>query len=103
MISLVLLQEEYDTHDPKEHCAITLPFLKKRSRIIEIVAAHDIVFALARSGVCAAFSRGKMIIILINRYLACSPLLYMYVHMHIYGAYFFFFFMVQRPTRGYVS
>nr|GME13458.1 UDP-N-acetylglucosamine--N-acetylmuramyl-pyrophosphoryl-undecaprenol N-acetylglucosamine transferase like [Ipomoea batatas] len=49
--------EEYDTHDPKEHCAITLPFLKKRSRIIEIVAAHDIVFALARSGVCAAFSR----------------------------------------------
>ncbi|XP_019192186.1 PREDICTED: uncharacterized protein LOC109186591 isoform X1 [Ipomoea nil] len=53
----IRLQEEYDTHDPKEHCAITLPFLKKRSRIIEIVAAHDIVFALARSGVCAAFSR----------------------------------------------
>ncbi|MFS7936960.1 putative transcription factor WD40-like family [Helianthus anomalus] len=49
--------EEYDTHDPKGHCAMVLPFLKKRSKIIEIVAAHDIVFALAQSGVCAAFSR----------------------------------------------
>ncbi|KAK6121739.1 hypothetical protein DH2020_044522 [Rehmannia glutinosa] len=29
----------------------------KRSKIIEIVAARDIVFALAQSGVCAAFSR----------------------------------------------
>ncbi|KAJ8548402.1 hypothetical protein K7X08_030871 [Anisodus acutangulus] len=51
------LQEEYDTHDPKGHCAMVLPFLKKRSKIIEIVAARDIVFALAQSGVCAAFSR----------------------------------------------
>ncbi|KAK6117863.1 hypothetical protein DH2020_048397 [Rehmannia glutinosa] len=31
--------------------------LQKRSKIIEIVAARDIVFALAQSGVCAAFSR----------------------------------------------
>ncbi|KAG6388931.1 hypothetical protein SASPL_150368 [Salvia splendens] len=31
--------------------------LKKRSKIIEIVVARDIVFALAQSGVCAAFSR----------------------------------------------
>lgn len=38
---------------------MVLPFLKKRSKIIEIVAARDIVFALAQSGVCAAFSRGK--------------------------------------------
>ncbi|KAM0041457.1 putative transcription factor WD40-like family [Helianthus debilis subsp. tardiflorus] len=53
----IRLQEEYDTHDPKGHCAMVLPFLKKRSKIIEIVAAHDIVFALAQSGVCAAFSR----------------------------------------------
>lgn len=36
-----------------------LPFLRKRSKIIEIVAARDIVFALAQSGVCAAFSRGS--------------------------------------------
>jgi WD40 repeat protein len=53
----IRLQEEYDTHDPKGHCALVLPFLKKRSKIIEIVAARDIVFALAQSGVCAAFSR----------------------------------------------
>ncbi|KAL0452625.1 UNVERIFIED_CONTAM: hypothetical protein Slati_1240600 [Sesamum latifolium] len=32
-------------------------FYMKRSKIIEIVAAHDIVFALAQSGICAAFSR----------------------------------------------
>ncbi|KAL6541671.1 hypothetical protein OROGR_011157 [Orobanche gracilis] len=49
--------EEYDTHDPKGFCSMLLPFLKKRSKIIEIVAARDIVFALAQSGVCAAFGR----------------------------------------------
>ncbi|KAK9063298.1 hypothetical protein SSX86_017168 [Deinandra increscens subsp. villosa] len=53
----IRLQEEYDTHDPKGQCSMVLPFLKKRSKIIEIVAACDIVFALAQSGVCAAFSR----------------------------------------------
>ncbi|CAI9091932.1 OLC1v1027053C1 [Oldenlandia corymbosa var. corymbosa] len=53
----IRLQEEYDTHDPKGHTAVVLPFLRKRSKIIEIVAARDIVFALAQSGVCAAFSR----------------------------------------------
>ena len=37
---------------------MVLPFLKKRSKIVEIVAARDIVFALAQSGICAAFSRG---------------------------------------------
>ncbi|KAK9060994.1 hypothetical protein SSX86_018174 [Deinandra increscens subsp. villosa] len=53
----IQLQEEYDTHDPKGHHSTVLPFLKRRSKIIEIVAAHDTVFALAQSGVCAAFSR----------------------------------------------
>ncbi|KAK1409243.1 hypothetical protein QVD17_35769 [Tagetes erecta] len=53
----IWLQEEYDTHDPKGHSSTVLPFLKKRSKIIEIVAAHGTVFALAQSGVCAAFSR----------------------------------------------
>ncbi|XP_044461090.1 uncharacterized protein LOC123192566 isoform X2 [Mangifera indica] len=53
----IRLQEEYDTHDPKGHCSMELPSLRKRSKIVEIVAASDIVFALARSGVCAAFSR----------------------------------------------
>ncbi|KMZ57717.1 Transducin/WD40 repeat-like superfamily protein [Zostera marina] len=51
------LQDEYDTHDPKGHSFSQLPFLRKRSKIIEIVAAHDIIFALAHSGICAAFSR----------------------------------------------
>ncbi|KAG5552323.1 hypothetical protein RHGRI_010414 [Rhododendron griersonianum] len=31
----------------------------KSAKVIELVAAHDIFFALAHSGVCAAFSRGK--------------------------------------------
>ncbi|KAI6676035.1 hypothetical protein NL676_036831 [Syzygium grande] len=53
----IRLQEEYDTHDPKGHCSMVLTFLRKRSKIIEIVAARDIIFALAQSGVCAAFSR----------------------------------------------
>ncbi|KAH1245674.1 hypothetical protein GmHk_06G015946 [Glycine max] len=53
----IRLQEEYDTHDPKGPSSMVLPFLRKRSKIIEIVAARDIVFALAQSGVCAAFSR----------------------------------------------
>ncbi|PNT31017.1 hypothetical protein POPTR_006G113000v4 [Populus trichocarpa] len=51
------LMEEYDTHDPKGHCSVVLPFLMKRTKVIEIVAAQDIIFALAHSGVCAAFSR----------------------------------------------
>lgn len=53
-----MVQEEYDTYDPKGYSSLSLPFLKKRAKIIEIVATHDIVFALAQSGVCAAFSRG---------------------------------------------
>ncbi|RVW79596.1 hypothetical protein CK203_050007 [Vitis vinifera] len=48
-------KEEYDTHDPKGPYSPVLPF--KRTKVIEIVAARDIVFALAHSGVCAAFSR----------------------------------------------
>lgn len=58
LVVLFYTQEEYDTHDPKGHCSMVLPFLRKRSKIIEIVAARDIVFALAQSGVCAAFCRG---------------------------------------------
>jgi len=46
-----------DTHDPKAS-HLRLSFLKKRSKITEIVAAKDIIFALAASGVCVAFLRG---------------------------------------------
>ncbi|VFQ81107.1 unnamed protein product [Cuscuta campestris] len=53
----IRLQEEYDTHDPKGYSPDALPFLRNRSKISEIIAARDIVFALAQSGLCAAFSR----------------------------------------------
>ncbi|OIV96893.1 hypothetical protein TanjilG_00475 [Lupinus angustifolius] len=53
----IRLQIEYDTYDPKGPSVVVLPCLRKRSKIIEIVAAQDIVFARAQSGVCVAFSR----------------------------------------------
>ncbi|KAM0952480.1 putative transcription factor WD40-like family [Dioscorea sansibarensis] len=52
----IQLQEEFDTYDDNINCFFQLQFLKKRSKIIEIVAANDIIFALAHSGLCAAFS-----------------------------------------------
>ncbi|XP_039118309.1 uncharacterized protein LOC120254236 [Dioscorea cayenensis subsp. rotundata] len=52
----IQLQEEFDTYDDNINCFLQLQFLKKRSKIIEIVAANDIIFALAHSGLCAAFS-----------------------------------------------
>lgn len=58
LLTILLFQEEYDTHDPKGQCFLQLPFLRKRSKVIEIVAARGILFALTQSGVCAAFSRG---------------------------------------------
>ncbi|XP_057435455.1 uncharacterized protein LOC130728121 [Lotus japonicus] len=53
------LTQQYDTHDPKGPSSPSplLPFLMKRTKVVEIVAAKDIVFALAHSGLCAAFSR----------------------------------------------
>lgn len=55
------LTQQYDTHDPKGPSSPSplLPFLMKRTKVVEIVAAKDIVFALAHSGLCAAFSRGE--------------------------------------------
>jgi hypothetical protein len=57
IILLCWIQEEFDTYDHNAHLFVKLQFLKKRSKIIEIVAAKDIIFALAHSGLCAAFSR----------------------------------------------
>ncbi|NP_001343932.1 uncharacterized protein LOC100382016 [Zea mays] len=51
------LQEEYDTYDDEVHFLVKLPFLCTRTKIIEIVAAKDVIFALAQSGLCAAFNR----------------------------------------------
>eukprot|EP00310_Coccolithus_braarudii_P024496 CAMPEP_0183345542 /NCGR_PEP_ID=MMETSP0164_2-20130417/10938_1 /TAXON_ID=221442 /ORGANISM="Coccolithus pelagicus ssp braarudi, Strain PLY182g" /LENGTH=382 /DNA_ID=CAMNT_0025516693 /DNA_START=242 /DNA_END=1391 /DNA_ORIENTATION=+ len=38
-----------------------LSFLRRRSKIIEIVASKEVVFALTLSGVCAAFIDGKRV------------------------------------------
>ena len=51
------LQQSHDTHDP-DAANLRLSFLRRRSKIVEIVSGGDIVFALTLSGVCAAF-RGK--------------------------------------------
>jgi hypothetical protein len=48
----------HDTHDP-DAANLKLSFLRRRSKIIEIVAASDVVFALTLSGVCAAFCGRK--------------------------------------------
>ncbi|KAK1399728.1 putative pterin-4-alpha-carbinolamine dehydratase-like [Heracleum sosnowskyi] len=54
----IFLQEEYDTQDPLGQSAtVVLPFLQRRSKVIQIVSARGIVFSLVQSGVCAAFSR----------------------------------------------
>lgn len=71
---------------------MVLPFLKKRSKIVEIVAARDIVFALAQSGICAAFSRG---IIKVEReflnYVVDDEMGYLTYDISL----------MQRLTRGY--
>lgn len=71
-------QEQYDTHDPKGHSLFVLPFLLKRAKVIEIVAARGIVFALVSSGVCAAFSRGKCANVLLEN-LFIIIIMYMYI------------------------
>jgi len=75
----IQLQEEFDTHDPKEN-SLLLPYLRKRSKIIEIVAARDIVFALSQSGVCAAFSRGMVCLssCSISASSGCPEILFLY-------------------------
>eukprot|EP00960_Hanusia_phi_P053934 762505-Hanusia_phi.AAC.1 len=52
------LQDSFDTHDTKAP-ELRLSFLKKRSKIIEIVAAKDIIFALTAAGTCVAFQRSS--------------------------------------------
>ena len=47
-----------DTHD-EVNAARRMPFLRKRSKVVEVVAAQDLIFALTRTGVCAVFSRGE--------------------------------------------
>ena len=58
------LEAEHDTHDP-DVAKLQLSFLRKRSKIVEILSAGDIVFALTLAGVCAAFC-GKRRIAFLN-------------------------------------
>ena len=58
------LQQSHDTHDP-DAANLRLSFLRRRSKIVEIVSGGDIVFALTLSGVCAAF-RGKKRLAFLN-------------------------------------
>ncbi|KAG4937062.1 hypothetical protein JHK85_051981 [Glycine max] len=51
------LTHQYDTHDPSKTPSSLWPFLMKRTKVVEIVAAKNVVFALYHSGLCAAFSR----------------------------------------------
>jgi hypothetical protein len=70
---LFLHQEEFDTYDHNIHIFVQLQFLRKRSKIIEIVAAKDIIFALAQSGLCAAFSRSKYLVSSYSSFFLFSP------------------------------
>ena len=54
------LEQQHDTHDP-DAANLKLSFLRRRSKIVEIVAAGDVVFALTLSGVCAAFCGSRRI------------------------------------------
>ena len=47
IIFLRLVQDELDTYDDNTDLFVELPYLKKRSKIVEIVAAKDIIFAIA--------------------------------------------------------
>ncbi|XP_072953639.1 uncharacterized protein [Typha angustifolia] len=52
-----IMQEEFDAYDPDADPFLEVEALKTRTRIIEIVGAKDVIFALTLSGLCVAFSR----------------------------------------------
>lgn len=49
----------FDMYDPEESKAFTVSFLRKRTRIVEIIAAGDLIFCLSQSGVCSVVNRAK--------------------------------------------
>lgn len=55
-----------------------LQYLKKRSKIIEIVSVKDVIFVVAQSGLCAAFSRSQSANSLVQLILCCC--LFFYSH-----------------------
>ncbi|XP_072148994.1 uncharacterized protein [Setaria viridis] len=52
-----LLQQEFGTYVAAALTPSVMKYLKKRCKIIEILAAKDIIFTLSHSGLCAAFDR----------------------------------------------
>ena len=54
--SAALHQVVYDTHDPEAYTTHNLgSFFRRRSKIVEIVAAKNLIFALTQTGVCVGF------------------------------------------------
>lgn len=51
------VRQMFNTYDARDSERWKLSFLRKRSKVVEIVGAQGMIFALAHSGVCAAFSR----------------------------------------------
>lgn len=50
------LVRKFDPHNP-DTSNLKLCFLRKRSKVIEIVSAEELVFGLTATGVCTAFTR----------------------------------------------
>lgn len=95
LFSTLDMQEEFDTYDPNAHWFLRLQFLKKRSKIIEIVSAKDVIFALAQSGLCAAFSRSKNL--LLSWHLVSEKSVFA-----LFGAYFLRIFVVHSYEQTHM-
>lgn len=50
------LNRKLDSH-AEDTSGFKLCFLRKRSKVVEIVSAQDLVFGLTQTGVCTAFDR----------------------------------------------
>lgn len=50
------LASKLDSHSP-DTSHLKLCFLRKRSKVVEIVSAQNLVFGLTQTGVCTAFDR----------------------------------------------
>lgn len=49
--------KDLDTHVPEENVIITLPHLRKRSKIVELIVADGVIIGLTHTGVCIAFDQ----------------------------------------------
>eukprot|EP00697_Spironema_sp_BW2_P013812 gnl/Spiro4/4081_TR2035_c0_g1_i1.p1 gnl/Spiro4/4081_TR2035_c0_g1~~gnl/Spiro4/4081_TR2035_c0_g1_i1.p1 ORF type:complete len:429 (+),score=135.12 gnl/Spiro4/4081_TR2035_c0_g1_i1:59-1345(+) len=53
----VVSSNTLDTHDAESSAKKPLGFMRRRSKVVELVATGSLVFALTQAGVCAAFDR----------------------------------------------